>query len=237
MEQWKEEDLHALVQIGSEQLFFDYFSAKANAIGFEYCSFGLRLPVPIANPKTVVHQNYPKDWWERYQKNNYLRIDPTVRQGLTSNTLILWSAETFSSAPEMWEDANAHGLRHGLAQPARDSQGTFGMLSLSRCEQHLDKKELIANTPRVQHMIQMLLVGMTRLVVPKMLPESLSHLTPREKEVLRWTADGKTSYEIGRILSISISAVNFHINNAVAKLDTSNKTQAVVKAALLGLLN
>jgi DNA-binding CsgD family transcriptional regulator len=53
---------------------------------------------------------------------------------------------------------------------------------------------------------------------------------------MRWTADGKTSYEIGLILIISASTVNFHINNVIEKLNAVNKIQAVMKAALLGLL-
>jgi len=58
----------------------------------------------------------------------------------------------------------------------------------------------------------------------------------REKEVLRWTAEGKTAYEIGQILQVSERTVNFHINNVVNKLGASNKTQAAVKAATLGML-
>ncbi len=51
-----------------------------------------------------------------------------------------------------------------------------------------------------------------------------------------WTAEVKTSGEIAEILKISERTVNFHINNAIAKLDTPNKTAAAVRAALLGLL-
>ena len=62
-------------------------------------------------------------------------------------------------------------------------------------------------------------------------------LTPREREVLRWTAAGKTSCEIGIILGISARTVNFHVTSILSKLNAVNKTQAVVKAVLLDLLN
>ncbi len=78
--------------------------------------------------------------------------------------------------------------------------------------------------------------GMAKLLVPKYVPETLVTMTAREKEVLRWTAEGKTAYEIGQILIVSERTVNFHINNVVAKLGASNKTQAAVKAAALGML-
>jgi DNA-binding CsgD family transcriptional regulator len=61
-------------------------------------------------------------------------------------------------------------------------------------------------------------------------------LSPREREVLEWTACGKTSEEISCILELSVSAVNFHLKNLVFKLQCCNKTAAVARAALLGLL-
>ena len=61
-------------------------------------------------------------------------------------------------------------------------------------------------------------------------------LSVREKEVLRWAGDGKTSDQISQILNLSVSTVNFHLRNAMLKLDAPNKTAAVVRAIFLGLL-
>lgn len=237
MEQWKEEDLHALVQHRNEQDFFDHCSSGTAEIGFEYCSYGMAFPLPLANPKIVIFNNYPKNWWDRYQSENYMAIDPTIAHAFSSTTPLLWNANVFASAPKMWDEVKSHGLNHGWGQPTRDTSGTKGMLTISRGSERIGKKELSENAPRMLHMAQTMMVGMTALAFPKALPESSARLTPREKEVLCWAADGKTSYEIGRILILSISAVNFHIKNAMTKLNANNKTQAVVKAALLGLLH
>jgi LuxR family transcriptional regulator len=51
-----------------------------------------------------------------------------------------------------------------------------------------------------------------------------------------WTADGKTAGEISQILGITERTVNFHVNNAMAKLGTTNKLAAALRAAVLGLL-
>ena len=59
----------------------------------------------------------------------------------------------------------------------------------------------------------------------------------RELEVVRWTAQGKTSVEIGRILSLSDHTVNAHMTNAIKKMDCVNRTQLVAKAIRLGLIN
>ena len=61
-------------------------------------------------------------------------------------------------------------------------------------------------------------------------------LTPREREVLLWTMEGKGTWVIGELLGISSHAVKFHLQNAMRKLDSSSKHQAVLKALRLGLL-
>lgn len=62
------------------------------------------------------------------------------------------------------------------------------------------------------------------------------NLTLREREILQWAAIGKTSGEVSIILNISVSTANFHMKNAILKLETANKTAAVARAMMLGLL-
>jgi DNA-binding CsgD family transcriptional regulator len=61
---------------------------------------------------------------------------------------------------------------------------------------------------------------------------SNSPLSPREAECLRWVADGKTDFEVGKILSISPRTVRFHIRNAKTKLGVATRIQAVAKRAI-----
>jgi DNA-binding NarL/FixJ family response regulator len=68
-------------------------------------------------------------------------------------------------------------------------------------------------------------------------PPAALELSERERQVLRWTAAGKTSSETGTILGISARTVNFHVTSILLKLNAVNKTQAVVKAVMLDLLN
>ena len=62
-------------------------------------------------------------------------------------------------------------------------------------------------------------------------------LSNREVECLRWAAVGKTDEEIGMIMSRSRATVRFHMHNAVAKLHSVNRSQAVFKATQLGYLS
>lgn len=61
-------------------------------------------------------------------------------------------------------------------------------------------------------------------------------LSSREKKILILTANGRTSLEIAKAMYISVNTVNFHIKNALIKLKSKNKTQAVATAILLRLL-
>jgi LuxR family transcriptional regulator, quorum-sensing system regulator SolR len=62
------------------------------------------------------------------------------------------------------------------------------------------------------------------------------NLTGKEKDVLKWVVEGKTSWEIGRILSTSERTVKFHLKNVYAKLNVSNRAQAVAVVNRLRLI-
>ncbi len=61
-------------------------------------------------------------------------------------------------------------------------------------------------------------------------------ISPREAEVLKWTACGKTSGEISRLLLISEDTVNAHIKSVCAKLNAANKTHATAIAIAHGVM-
>lgn len=236
MEAWQEDRFNALLHAGSEQEVFTQVADVARSMGFEYCAYGIQMPVPISRPSVAMFNNYSEQWKQCYQTRGYLQVDPTVRHALKSTLPIVWSNHLFESARDMWEEARGHGLQFGWAQASRDANGAVGLLTLARSTEQLTDIELSSNQARMSWLTQYAHAAMARLLTPKLAPESQITMTAREKEVLRWTAEGKTAYEISQILSVSERTVNFHINNVVAKLGTSNKTQAAVKAATLGML-
>ena len=65
----------------------------------------------------------------------------------------------------------------------------------------------------------------------------LEPLTEREMEVLHELAQGKTNREIAETLIISERTVKFHVSAILAKLDASNRTEAVTTAVQLGLVD
>jgi DNA-binding NarL/FixJ family response regulator len=61
-----------------------------------------------------------------------------------------------------------------------------------------------------------------------------STLTPRELQVLRELAEGRSNKEIAQRLSISEHTAKFHVNAILQKLGVQKRTEAVVRAARLG---
>lgn len=64
-------------------------------------------------------------------------------------------------------------------------------------------------------------------------PESL---TPREREVLLLLTEGLSNKEIAERLHISDHTAKFHVNAVLAKLGVQRRTEAIVRAARLGLV-
>jgi DNA-binding NarL/FixJ family response regulator len=62
-------------------------------------------------------------------------------------------------------------------------------------------------------------------------------MTKREVEVLRLLAQGQTNREIAQVLVLSTLTVKTHVQRLIGKLGVSDRTQAAVRAAELGLLS
>lgn len=215
---------------------FERIAERAAEIGFEYCTHGMRMPLPITRPRTTMHSNYPPAWLQRYHEQNYMEIDPTVAHGMRSSLPVLWNDAFFVNAKQLWREAQDHGLRYGWAQSRRDPEGTYSLLVLARSEGVLTESELTRLQPTMQWLVHASHEAMKSTGEAPALDQPVPTLSEREVDVLRWTAEGKTSAEVADILKIAERTVNFHINSVVAKLGACNKTSAAVRAAMLGLL-
>ena len=91
--------------------------------------------------------------------------------------------------------------------------------------------------------------GQGLIVLPKAVTERLLHepaasaeelsetLTAREREVLDLLGHGLSNKLIGRELHISEHTVKFHISSLYAKLEVSNRAEAVSRGARYGLIS
>lgn len=236
MNNWLSDQLHALQKDRSDLALFETAVAFARDLGFEYCAYGLCMPLPLSRPKIVLFNNYPDSWQSRYQQQGYMAIDPTVGHCYRSSQPIVWSDCLFEPAREFWDEAQSFGLRFGWAQSCREPNGAAGMLTFARSGEPLSESELHEKEFKMTWLAHTVHARMVQQLTALQPAANDPQLSSREAEVLRWTGDGKTSGEISEILRISERTVNYHIGNAASKLNAVNKTAAVVRATLLGLL-
>ncbi|MBU6958349.1 autoinducer binding domain-containing protein [Pseudomonas sp. CVAP len=235
MKSWQD-DLLSLTTPGlSEQHVFDKIKKAALALEFEYCAYGIQIIFP--KEKVVMLNNYPARWKSRYASANYITTDPTVAHCKSSQVPLIWKDSIYKNTPALWEEARSAGLRHGWAQSSLDAFGVGGMLTLSRSAQALSKKEIEYSEIRMRWLVSVAHVSLSKIINERFTDTPEIKLTTREKEVLKWTGNGKTSSEISYLLAISENTVNFHIKNTILKLSAANKTAAVVQAFAMGLLN
>lgn len=236
MNAWQDDYLNELASSKNEHSLFRSIAKIATGLNFDYCAYGMQMPLPISTPKVVMFNNYPSTWQAEYQRKNYLAKDPTVKHALRSQAPLIWSDQVFAESRDLWNDAQDIGIRVGLAHPSRDSQSIVGLLTLARTTEALSSTEMKDKQFKLAWLTQTTHLGMAKHLAPKFIPSLETPLSSREIEVLRWTAEGKTAGEISEILRIATRTVNFHANHAVSKLGVANKTAATVQAAILGLL-
>jgi DNA-binding CsgD family transcriptional regulator len=59
--------------------------------------------------------------------------------------------------------------------------------------------------------------------------KSKKALSVRQREILHWLHEGKTNWEIAKILELSELNVKYHINQIFLKLEVRSRAQAVAK--------
>lgn len=233
---WQVEQLRLVNECVGDTQTFSTVVSEAQRLGFEFCSFGMKSPVPLVAPKVAWCSNYPPAWQARYNECQYLRVDPTVAHAIVSDESVVWSDEVFAACPDLRREAGAHGLVHGWAQPRRDARGMVSLLTLARREPPLEPAELAHKADRLQWLSHLCHEGMLKAWGQVLAASVEGELTAREREVLRWSCEGKTSSEVAQILGVTEATVNFHTRAACAKLGATNRTAAAVRAALMGLL-
>lgn len=202
---------------------------------FDYYALCVRHPVPFTRPKISVRSSYPAEWLAQYQSENYYAIDPVLKRENYVHGHLPWTDELFVDAQPLWDGARDHGLLKGITQCMMLPNHALGFLSVSGRQQAngaLDKEEIEL---RLQMLVQMALTTLLRFEDDMVMPPEMK-FSKREKEILKWTAEGKTSAEIAIILSISENTVNFHQKNMQKKFNAPNKTQIACYAAATGLI-
>lgn|GEM_PF-25976 len=232
---WRRNCFLRFQQMGTADEVYQELQQQTQDLEFDYYSLCVRHPVPFTRPKITVHSSYPAEWMSQYQSENYFAIDPVLKRENFIQGHLPWTDALFSEAQPLWDGARDHGIRRGITQCLMLPNHALGFLSVSRASQFgkmMDSDEIEL---RLQMLVQMALTSLLRFEHDMVMPPEMK-FSKREKEILKWTAEGKTSAEIAIILSISENTVNFHQKNMQKKFNAPNKTQIACYAAATGFI-
>ncbi|BCG08979.1 MULTISPECIES: transcriptional regulator SdiA [Buttiauxella] len=232
---WRQDVLNIFQSVTEADEITKILHQQTELMEFDYFSLCIRHPVPFTRPKTSLRSSYPQSWLDHYHAANYFAIDPVLRPENFMRGNLPWDDALFGDTQEFWDAARDHGLRRGISQCVMSPNRALGFLSVSRTA---NKGKILADDllqMRLQYLGELSLMTLTRLNDSTMDAVTLK-LSKREREILQWTGEGKTSAEIAIILSISENTVNFHQKNMQKKFNAPNKTQIACYAAAIGII-
>ncbi|MCB9495764.1 MAG: autoinducer binding domain-containing protein [Fibrobacteria bacterium] len=198
-------------------------------IALRLCTDSAETPQQI----NVLNHSYPQEWLDLYVSKSLGNRDPILQSHLRNGGIHDWK-EVFEKNPpdpEFLALATYFGLESGLTHGLTDAaRACKSLVSFARKGLGFESREkflcelLIAPI----HLAIMRLIGKQATEAPS--------LTEREMEVLHWIFQGKTSWEIGKLLDVSERTAKFHTSNLFRKLQVNNRAQAIGIALECGLI-
>lgn len=212
---------------------------RASRHGLCFISYGAIIQT-INDPQEVIIHNYPDGWIDYYMDCKYKNGDPSLEHAMTSCVHSVWTPVMYNKtivSRKLLQDINDHGVLCGITIPVRDHRGNVAAVSFSGRSREPNS---FWDEMRLGHLYFIASELHNQIVLNYINKEHsfcTTQLTSREKDILHFTATGKTAYEVAKMLNITESTVNFHMKNIREKLSSVNTVQAIFKAAQLNLID
>lgn len=237
-----EMDYQQLIDVGLSEDFASFerrLVAAAEAMGFPIISGMLtRGVLKESGMRLTTFGNTPAGHIEAARDRNDALRDPVIEGLMSQTTPVIYDQSTYVEAGvgELWEMQAPYGYKTGIAVKLHLPGDKHFILGVDR-EEPLPEAglQLMQMVAGLQLLAAHALTAADRLLSPKLSSAELPKLTRRELDVLSWTAQGKTAWEVSVILGMSEKTVNFHLGNAMRKLQVSSKHQAVLKCVSAGV--
>jgi DNA-binding CsgD family transcriptional regulator len=235
-----QQDYLSVLEACDREAFRDAVVRFTQQLGFETVSAMTVVERGRQPPEFITVDNTPEGFQDIFRDAALGKQDPVMQHCKRHSRPIMWDQQTYvrGGAADMWEEQAQFGLRNGVAMALHLPDGKHFFLGVDR------RAPLPAGADELTRMVadlQLFAVhaqeAALRVLLPASLHPEVPALTPRELEVLRWTMDGKTAWEVGNILGITERTAVLHVSNAMHKLGCSTKHQAVLKALRLGLIH
>lgn len=212
---------------------------------FGYSSFVMaifpELPSRIGGEAAFLQTNYSSTWCSKYINENFGFIDPAVTHCLTKSTPLIWWPDKFSVKPqrEFFEEACNFGICSGISFPVHGPNGEHGAISFASDikQDSVFQKNATRNIPELSCFRDFIFETSLQFMKPAApIDEEAINLTQRELECLRWSAAGKSSWDIAYIMNCTDAGINAHFSRIRCKFGTSTRRQAIVKAIRMGII-
>lgn len=185
---------------------------------------------------SLVYHTFDEEWVDHYLSENLFENDPIIGYARRAQRPFHWFdiGKYVNLTPEhekFLDDLRAQGFRDGLAVPVFGAQGSIAYFGLGCEEGGIDIKE--EDELEIQIICQQ--THIRYLEIENAAPAG-AELSPRERDVLYWIAQGKSNSVIADILDISTHTVDTLVRRCYAKLGVSNRVSAAIKGVGSGLI-
>jgi len=210
-----------------------------SSLGLERFLYGVTRATRMEAGANLVICNYQSPWMQRYVEQDYFSIDPVVSHCFSSSLPYTWDRLHQDACEQpvrrFISEAQDFGLKNGVSVGLRGRRGQDALLSVATS---VDTNSARSDLKRAVPMVYTILPYVYEALHPLASNDHGGNpsLSNRELECLLWSAEGLTAQEISDRICISTPTVNFHLKNAAGKLGVRNRTQAVARAILLGVI-
>ena len=182
---------------------------------------------------------YPPAWAQRYQDQDYIRIDPVVLGSFQRFHPVDWKRMDWTSkaARAFRADSLAHGVgNQGYSIPIRGPNGQFALFTLSHTCSDAEWEAYTMANQRDLIVIAHYLNAKALQLEKGRTPDSVRPLSPREVDALSFLAMGYSRSQAADMLAISEHTLRAYIESARHKLGALNTVHAVARALSEGLI-
>ncbi len=225
----------------------DIALSQVNELGFstliyDYSPVATALNGELITPSYVNMRNVPDDMVDLWCHGGFYQRDPVQQMALASAKPFIWSyrrnknstaladclTEKHQPVASYLHDAD---LISGVTVPIQRTRGDFATCTAiwhgARTTFEKDARQNLSIFALIGHVFH---EHAYTLFSKQQRRGNYVHLTPREQECLRYSADGLTAKEIAYRLDRSVPTITQHLQTAANKLGARNRVHAVTLA-------
>jgi DNA-binding CsgD family transcriptional regulator len=233
----KRQDYLQIGTVSNKDEFTAQLIAFAHKLDFGLATAAVAIDASDTSPYFEMVGNTPQQYQQTARDPEVSKRDPLLARMKRTGVPFAWDQSTYvkAGAADLWETQAHFGYKTGIAMAMHLPNGRHFLVGIDR-EAPLpadDEKQmrLLADfqlfaTHAQEVAIRLLEPASAQLVAVA----TMTELTTREREVLKWAAQGKTTWETSKILELSQHTITKHLDAAIKRFGCVSKTQAVAEA-------